>query len=459
MKPRSLLNAAIGTAALLLAGCTGPCDKIESITGPQTALSPGTADFTTYVALGTSLCAGYESGGLVNRHQVRSYSAQFARQIGKTVFMDGTGTFSEPAIDGDGIPALLKIQSLSPVIINNTGRTPGVPINGFQPTAYHNLGVPGSLLLDCVDSTHYYGTAPPINRTSFVYFNIVARHRGTLMQQALGLGPTFMSVEYGVNELLGSATAGVSTAIFPPASYAALLTAAINAIHATLPATKVALFNVPAITSIPFFTTFKPYSVSLTTGQPVALIGPDGPMAAGDLVLLTAGPSLGAGNGFPVGAYNYVNPGAPGNGTPLTDSQVLNVTEQAAITGALTAMNNAVDSVATRPFIAKVDQFTLLADVAANGYTVGTQHFTTAFVSGGLFSLDGVHPNDLTYAIQANLMIDAVNAKWGCTIPHVNLHNALTTTSSRLQPARGEGEGLPYIQATEEEFRRMFPWR
>ena len=41
--------------AAFVAGCQGPCDSIDSITGPQ--LTSGTADFTRYVAAGTSISA------------------------------------------------------------------------------------------------------------------------------------------------------------------------------------------------------------------------------------------------------------------------------------------------------------------------------------------------------------------------------------------------------------------
>src|SRR6185369_10018469 len=111
-----------------LAGCSGPCDKLDSINGPS--LNSNGVDLSTYVAVGTSLSSGYESGGLVDRHQVHSFPSIFARQIGKTVDVSGgAGTFTQPTINFDGIPALSEIKSYSPLIINNSGRTTGAPTN------------------------------------------------------------------------------------------------------------------------------------------------------------------------------------------------------------------------------------------------------------------------------------------------------------------------------------------
>ena len=346
--------------AAFVAGCQGPCDSIDSITGPQ--LTSGTADFTRYVAAGTSISAGYQSGGIVDRHQMNAFPAIFARQIGKTVLQNGQGDFTFPSMGNDGFPKLLKIRKLSPLVINDSASVLGYPAANYnQSTSYQNLGVPASIAFDFADTTRYHATADPN------MFSVVARYRGTIAQQALGQAPTFLSYEYGANEVLGSATSGGALPVFPAANYAALLTGHMNAIHATLPATKVAIFTVPDVASIPFCTTFKPYTVMLSTGAVTPLKGPNGDLSPNDLVLLTAKDSLAVGTGFPVGTYNYLNPAAPGNGRALANTQVLNVDEQTTIRTATGRMNTAVDSVASRPWIVKVDLAALLSDMATNG--------------------------------------------------------------------------------------------
>jgi phospholipase/lecithinase/hemolysin len=46
---------------------------------------------------------------------------------------------------------------------------------------------------------------------------------------------------------------------------------------------------------------------------------------------------------------------------------------------------------------------------------------TASFVTGGAFSLDGVHPTPRGYAYISNLFINAINAKYGATLRTVDL--------------------------------------
>jgi hypothetical protein len=117
--------------------------------------------------------------------------------------------------------------------------------------------------------------------------------------------------------------------------------------------------------------------------------------------------------------------------------------------------NSAIASEATTRRWAVLDLYSLFKQTAANGVTVGGQHYTTAFVSGGIFGLDGVHPSDLGYGIITNAMIDAVNAKYGASIPHVDLATCLTASSYRMHPVT-TGH-MPYIEHAEAFYARMFP--
>jgi len=448
---KRLQSLALLTLAAFLAGCQGPCDSLESINRPT--LTTGDADFSTYVSVGTSISAGTQSNGLVDRHQVKSFPAIFARQIGRTVLSSGVGDFSLPVVDRDGFPALLQVNSYSPLVISNAGRTTGNFTNTGHPTAYRNMAVPFAIAADFVDSTHYYATVAPVNRTTLAqnFFTNIVRHRGTIAQQALGQGPTFMTFEYGSNEVLGPATTG--TTINPTTSnvFAAVTTAGLNAIHATLPDAKVAVLTVPDPTLTPYVRTFSAFTVSLTTGQPVALIGPGNTaLSAGDFVLLSAGPLLATGQGIPLGAYNYVNPSAPGTGEGLPDAVILSAAEASAALTEVTEMNAHLDSLTQRPFVVKVDFNGLLNTVAANGYRLGGNTYTLDFITGGLFSLDGVHPNDLAHAALANLLIDAVNLKFGSGVPRVNPLDYASSSASKVAAA-SRYPGLPQPMALEAE--------
>ena len=460
---RTLTRTRLGIAIALiaaLAGCSGPCDKLDSINGPT--LNANGVDLSTYVAVGTSLSSGFESGGLVDRHQVHSFPSIFARQIGKSVeIAGGSGSFTQPTIDQDGIPPLLKIKSYSPLVIDNTGRLVGAPTNG-QPFTFHNMGIPGAWLWDLADTSNYHATTSPVQRSNFTFVNIVQRRRGTVLAQALELQPTIMSLEYGANEVLGYAAdpnrggAGQGGTNPPDSTgvmYARLMTQALDAIHTAVPNTRVAVFNVPDVTAIPFFTTFPAFTVSLTTGQPVPLVGAGGQCGVGDLILLPAASLIAAGTGIPAGGYNYLNPGAGSNGQALPEALILRAAEVAATQTQIAQMNMVVDSVSLRPFVAKVDLHGLLATIATSGLSLGGADYTNDFVTGGLFSLDGVHPNDLGYALMANTMIDAINLKFSCFVPPVNPLSYGSANASALSPVR---DHYPLVRGLDESFRMLF---
>ncbi|TMQ69792.1 MAG: hypothetical protein E6K80_10565 [Candidatus Eisenbacteria bacterium] len=419
-------------AAALLATPIGGCAKLKAITQPEAR--SGNANFAVYAAMGTSITAGWESGGLVVTHQQQSYAYLFARQA-------GASSFTIPSVSPPGVPPLLRILSLNPLIITNAGLLPGTWTNFAQPTAYHNMAVPYSLVPDAVDSTNYYNQFPERNEQ----FDHIVRHRGTILQQVLSLAPTFISIEYGSNEVLGAATSGSGTPLLSPALYGAILRALLNGIGLLAPQTRLALVTVPDVTAIPFFNTFSPITVNANTGAPMPLVGSGGPLQPSDRVLLTAADSLVVGTGFPIGGYNYVNPAAPGNGRPLLDSQVLTALEAVSIQAAVAAFNDSIRAEAAQRGAAIVDLHGLLEEAATTGLSFQGHVYTADFVTGGLFSLDGVHPTDLAHGFIANAMIDAVNATYGASIPRVDLSASATLTASRLSPAGG-GKALPWIR-------------
>jgi hypothetical protein len=112
---------------------------------------------------------------------------------------------------------------------------------------------------------------------------------------------------------------------------------------------------------------------------------------------------------------------------PLADQYVLIPTEIQAINDARTAYNTAVAGV-----VANFPDNLVLADIdAAFNTLLGKQ---IAYYNGvgitptlppptGIFSEDGIHPNARGYAFFANVFIDAINAKFGSTVPHANLAN------------------------------------
>jgi len=152
-------------------------------------------DFTRYVAIGDSLTAGFMSGGLVQSSQVNSYPALIHRQA-----TGGDAGFQQPLVSAPGIPPLLQLVSLSPLVIT---RLPGQgqPVNLNVPQPYNNLGIPGATLADV------------LNTKSGGIFDLILRNPAfqntTAIQQALALHPTFVTVWIGNNDALNAATSGI----------------------------------------------------------------------------------------------------------------------------------------------------------------------------------------------------------------------------------------------------------
>ena len=450
--PRFPLAVALG-----LALAAGGCSPIEPINAP--ASSFGSLDLSTYVAAGTSISAGYQSGGLVDRHQVRAFPAIFATQIGKTVQLDGRGTFTQPVYDRDGFPQLLHIVSYSPLVLSNTGRTTGNPVNLSQVGAYHDMGVPFAVSLDFVDTTFYYNANlhPPI---AIPFFENIVRRQGSIAQQVMSRAPTFITWEYGTGEVLGNVLNGTNPPSDRAEQYAVLLATSLDAIHAQLPNTEIAVVNVPDVTTLPFATTLSAFTVSLTNGQPLPLVGANGPLQPGDLVLLSASNTIATtGTGIPVDGYNYLNPSVPGNGQPLSENFILRNAEIAPTRVEVDEINDAIETqVAARPYVALVDIHQVFRDIHTSGLTLGGTRYTSEFITGGIFSLDGVHPNDLAHALIANALIDAVNLRFGAAIRRVNPLEWASASSAAARPAFPDGRVYPRIEGFEDILPKPLPY-
>lgn len=372
-------------------------------------VNTGTASFTTYVAMGDSLTAGFSSGSLIQKYQVNSYPALIYRQV----FGNDNG-FEQPLISAPGIPGILTLQHLFPTVI---APTPGLgnPINIGLQRPYNNIAVPGATLHDLLTKTQ----STSANDITDV---ILRRQGATQLQEGLALKPTFVSLWIGNNDALAAATSGIAiegVTLTSPTQFAADYNTVVNAITAT--GAKMVVANIPDVTSIPFVTTIPRFLVNPATNQPVIingapvpLIGPNGPLQAGDFVLLTASAELAQGMGIPQALG--------GTGQPLTDNVVLSAAEVATIRSHVAAYNSTISTVATAKGLALVDANALLSNIAANGLAIGGVPFSSAFLTGGIFGYDGVHPTAFGYAYIANQFIDEINAFYGASIPEVDLY-------------------------------------
>ncbi len=160
-------------------------------------------------------------------------------------------------------------------------------------------------------------------------------------------------------------------------------------------------------------------------------------MTSQDLVCLTAGSYLGrpidiTGDGTPDGtngvsiplanSTNATTQSLKGDDLVLTSTEIAIISERiAAFNAAISAAVNAANTTTQRVALADVNAAfaKLVTDRVQvfNGVTI-TPSFAPP--TGG-FSEDGVHPNSRGYAYLANVFIDAINAKFGATVPRASL--------------------------------------
>jgi len=153
-----------------------------------------------------------------------------------------------------------------------------------------------------------------------------------------------------------------------------------------------------------------------------ALLGQLRQVKSDDLIVLLASSELGT-------TPDPNNPqGIIGVTIPLRDGLVLSTTEQTRITAASMAYNATIQALAGAKGLAYVDAKTALARVANGGVAYDGGVLTSQFVTGGAFSLDGVHPTPRGYAYTANLIIKAINETYDATIPMVHIGNYATVT-------------------------------
>jgi hypothetical protein len=109
---------------------------------------------------------------------------------------------------------------------------------------------------------------------------------------------------------------------------------------------------------------------------------------------------------------------------PLPDRYVLLPSEIAEIEAATTAYNLVIKAAAEANGLAIVDAKSIMDDLnKPNGIVADNYTLKATFVTGGMFSLDGVHPSPRGYAFIANKFIEAINVKYGSNLKGVNIGN------------------------------------
>ena len=251
------------------------CDNNDDESAPaEVPVTPGSATFTKYVALGDSFAAGYSDGALFKKAQETSYVNILAEQLIPaggvaitTPFMvDNIGGFSNGGVQVPQFPTRFYFDPVTKGPKNVAGIS-GTPITAHLSGQFSNMGVPGAKSYHLIAPG--YGNLAGVfasPATASPYFSrFSSSPTTTVLADALAQSPTFFSLFIGGNDVLGFATTGGdgSDPITPTATfdfaYKTLVT------NLTANGAKGVVANLPYITTLPHFTTvpFNPLTSSV----------------------------------------------------------------------------------------------------------------------------------------------------------------------------------------------------
>jgi hypothetical protein len=95
-----------------------------------------------------------------------------------------------------------------------------------------------------------------------------------------------------------------------------------------------------------------------------------------------------------------------------------------------TEYNAQISSLAQGAGYKVFDTAAILADIAKHGREYAGITLTSAYLAGGIFSYDGVHPSATGYAIVADELVQFVNANYGTKVSRVDMAKYLFNGNS-----------------------------
>jgi lysophospholipase L1-like esterase len=402
------------------------------------AASPALAqvDLSRYVALGDSLTAGFAANGLTEYYQQGSYPALVAQQALSL-------PFEQPIISDPGIPIVLELANLAPTLVP-AGDAPGMPTNATLEGPYNNLGIPGSTLNDMINTTGNIQNFLAGNTDNLFHDLILRDGQNPALFQAIGQDPTFVTVWIGNNDVLSAVLAATPVeglTMTPVDIFGQLYAQAIGALAQNTSA-DILLLNLPDATVIPFVTTIDPF-LTLPDGTQVPLIGSNGPLPADAYVTLGASSLLAQGIGVPTELG--------GTGQPLPEDLqivggevipgvVLRPAEIDVINQRIADFNQVIADVAASSGAHVLDINAIFDEIARDEWVFGAFGLTTDFLTGGIFSYDGVHPQRIGYGVIAAEIINYLNESMGANIEQVDMFDIMCGGGD-CSAGSGSGDG------------------
>ena len=404
-------------SALLLLPAIAGCGEDDSLNAPDLSNNGGLLQ--RYVSMGNSITAGWQSGGINDSTQQRSYAAMFAAAAGAPFFI--------PSLAMPGCPPPL-VNNISLARVGNASPTTCALRTDEHLPFVSNLGVPDANSYSVTDNQ-----PPEALSNALTTFILGGRTQVQAMQDA---DPTFVSVWIGNMDVLPSVTnstdPGTDTRVLPVATFQANYGAMLDAIDET--GAEAVLIGVVNVGAIPFLSPGIIYYCLKNGGCPEPL-PPQNPAIAAIpfTVAASCAPAVAGGLGetslvpWPIGIGRI---GAAAQGTPTSldcaaDADVVLAEEAGLINAAVTGYNTYISQQAEQRGWAYFDPNPALFRLRQEGQIPAFPDISTLVTGGPIsfgpyFSLDGVHPSTLAHEAIADSVIAAVNRTYDTNIPFVN---------------------------------------
>ncbi|MEP6492935.1 MAG: SGNH/GDSL hydrolase family protein [bacterium] len=397
----SRTHAAVRGALLLgAAGAMVACGNEPPVFGP--AIKDPL--FQSYVAMGNSITAGYQSGGINDSTQKLAYPVLLARQMGTRM--------AYPSLNMPGCPPpISNTLTGARVGAGSTGATCLVRVAGGVTATLNNVAVPG---IATADPTAQVG--PNANPLVELFLG-----GETMVQKALDAKPTFMTIWVGNNDILQPALSGFPAGATTVPTFIANYSKMINQITAGAPTVKGVLIGVVQVAAAPLMfqaglidaSAAVKGAASQVAGRPVSLdpITCAG-AAAGALVNFQYLVAIAARAPAQGGAI-FCQKVAGGGAVDPGDNGILDVTEQATVASTINAYNAYIKAKADSIGFAYYDPNPTLAGLKTTGAIPPFPNLaSTTLIFGQYFSLDGVHPSATAHVVLTNDLINVINAKY-----------------------------------------------
>jgi hypothetical protein len=414
---KNFLSLLLITCLLLTASS---CELIEQIV-PRDTHQPKKPDFFRYIAVGNSITAGFTNGGLYREGQQVSYVNLLAGQLQMAGGTFRQPLFSEEQKNGSGYLVLKGFDEAGNAMTERVGTMlaiRGIGQDGSTPllTAFHepvdNLGIPGIRVADVRIQGYGFNNPQGFN-PFFERLLPQGQEFSSYLQFISGRHHTFFTCWLGNNDLLNYAASGGTIPATPMAIFEVNLSAVLDSL--TAHGAQGVVANLAELTSLPYFTTITVEGLMKSAGDAPLWVktgmGEVRQATKSDLIRLEAD-SIGMPNmaGIPKG-FSAVY--------PLPDEDVVDEKETIEALALTKEYNQIIKTLAAKRKLALLDANALLKKISVGMVEDGVS-VNSNYITGNVFSLDGVHLTAKGNAITANEFIKVINGYYKTSIPRLN---------------------------------------